>query len=250
MEIMQIEAVILYSTNDQRFFNICIKNLIDCGVRCHVVTYSHMWNGDLESLDLLNQSILEYSENDLVNIYSVDWSPGQSPWYWEGVGRYLATQNVSDECDYILYIDIDEVVETEKFKTFIKNREYSNFDTVKLYNYWYFREANFQAHQKETSVVLCKSSIAKQLSPVPGGRDIYFSCIHNRTILGDQDTFIHHFSWVRTKSEMINKVKNWGHCNDKQNWLDLIEEEFSRDFNGTDFIHNYSYRIVNNYFNI
>ena len=29
-----------------------------------------------------------------------------------------------------------------------------------------------------------------------------------------------------------------------------IEEEFSRDFNGTDFVHGYSYNIVENTFNI
>ena len=60
---------------------------------------------------------------------------------------------------------------------------------------------------------------------------------------------MHHFSWVRSKDEMITKVKNWGHASDK-NWILLIEEEFSRSFNGTDFVHGYNYNIVENTFNL
>jgi hypothetical protein len=39
---------------------------------------------------------------------------------------------------------------------------------------------------------------------------------------------------------MLKKVSTWAHKTDK-NWNELIEEEFSRDFNGTDFVHNYKY---------
>ena len=52
-----MEAVILYSTNDYRFFDTCISNLVKCNIQCHVVTYSHMWNGDEENYELLNKSI-------------------------------------------------------------------------------------------------------------------------------------------------------------------------------------------------
>jgi hypothetical protein len=48
---------------------------------------------------------------------------------------------------------------------------------------------------------------------------------------------------------MLCKIKNWGHCNDK-NWVELINEEFSRPFNGTDFVHGYNYEVVENVFNI
>ena len=68
-------------------------------------------------------------------------------------------------------------------------------------------------------------------------------------ILVDGKPMIHHFSWVRTKEEMLKKVHNWGHKNDT-NWIDLVEEEFSRPFSGTDFIHKYQYNIVENKFNL
>ena len=65
----------------------------------------------------------------------------------------------------------------------------------------------------------------------------------------DETTTIKNILWVKNKKEMLRKVKNWSHKNDR-NWEDLIEEEFSRDFNGKDFVHNYSYEIVENKFKI
>jgi hypothetical protein len=60
---------------------------------------------------------------------------------------------------------------------------------------------------------------------------------------------MHHFSWVRSKDEMLQKVDSWGHKFDKD-WISLIHEEFSRPFNGTDFVHNYAYNIVEDRFKI
>jgi hypothetical protein len=42
---------------------------------------------------------------------------------------------------------------------------------------------------------------------------------------------------------MLQKVSAWGHANDT-NWVELIEEEFSREFSGTDFVHGYEYEII------
>jgi hypothetical protein len=59
----------------------------------------------------------------------------------------------------------------------------------------------------------------------------------------------HHFSWVRTKEEMLTKVRSWAHRNDC-NWTDLVEQEFTHEFTGRDFVHGYSYRTVPNVFDI
>jgi hypothetical protein len=64
-----------------------------------------------------------------------------------------------------------------------------------------------------------------------------------RNQMWNGEPIMHHFSWVRTKEEMLRKVKSWGHTNDRD-WNPMIEEEFSREFNGKDFVHNYSYKIL------
>lgn len=56
-----------------------------------------------------------------------------------------------------------------------------------------------------------------------------------RILAPDGEPMFHHFSWVRTKKEMLKKVKTWSHCNDR-NWEKIVNKEFSRSFNGKEFV--------------
>ena len=244
---MKIEAVVLFSSNDKRFFKHCIENLLEASIKVKVVTYSHMWAGTPEDTQALLECNELFKTNPNYQQYQIEWQPGKSPWYWEGLGRYLATQEVDDQADFILYIDVDEVIDPKKFTLWEKSQNLSQYDVIKLANFWYWREPIYQAEQVEDSIVLCKTSLAKSIGMSEGGREIYFNSSTNRTKLGHSDPFIHHYSWVRTKEEMLKKVLNWGHKDDSFDWISKIEEEFSRDFNGTDFIHKYNYNIVNNF---
>lgn len=246
-----IEAVVLYSSNDSRFAKACIQSLLDVNIRTHVITYTHMWNGTLEDTGKLQSPLTQFTKNKLFNQYCIDWTEGQSPWYWEGLGRYLGTQEVLDSSEYIMYIDIDEILDAEKFKVWIDSKEFKKYDALKLATYWYWREPMYRAQQLEDSVVLLKTNIAKQLPLRSGGREIYFDSTSNSVrYTGGEDPMIHHYSWVRTKEEMLNKVSNWGHAEDRKDWKSLVEEEFSRPFNGTDFLHKYQYVEVTNKFNL
>lgn len=245
-----IEAVILYSTNDKRFHKACIENLLEAGIKCHVVTYSHMWKGQPEDLEALKQSAKLFEDNENYSQYFIEWEAGKNPWYWEAVGRYLATQQVSDDSEYILYIDIDEVVDAKKMKEWIASGEYKQWEAMKIPNYWYWREPIYRATSIEDSIVMTKVSLAKRLQLQPGGRDVYFGASPNRTRFKLDKPFIHHYSWVRSKEEMLNKVSNWGHASDRKNWVELVEEEFSRSFNGKCFVNNYSFVEAQNKFNI
>ena len=44
-------------------------------------------------------------------------------------------------------------------------------------------------------------------------------------------------------NQLLKKIKSWGHSTDRD-WESQIKEEFSRPFNGKDFIHNYNYNIL------
>jgi hypothetical protein len=65
----------------------------------------------------------------------------------------------------------------------------------------------------------------------------------------DNQIIMHHFSWVRTKEQMLKKVESWAHKGDKH-WVSLIEEEFKYSFRGRDFVHNYKFIEVENTFKI
>ena len=241
---MKIESVSLFSTSDLRFIDVFISQNLKCVDKVHIATFSHFWDGTPENLLLLDQQYKKYS-SDRVVFHPIKWQNGQ-PFYWESLGRVVGTQAVADDSDYIMYIDIDEIPDDIIFNN-IKNG-FSD-DTIRLTNYWYFRDATNQALQTETSVVLCKTNIAKHIPHTPIGRQVYFEHIHSNKITIYTKPCIHHYSWVHSKQEMLTKTKSWGHRNDKK-WAQLIEEEFSREFNGTDFVHGYRYKKVENRWNV
>ena len=161
---------------------------------------------------------------------------------------------MSEDSDYILFLDTDEIVNVKRFKDWVETEEYKLYDSMKLANYWYFREKKYRAKQIEDSVVLVKKDLIVKyneiLIPVlVAGREQYhelINCNKKRMILGtDGYPIIDHYSWVRTKEEMTQKVVSWGHHRDK-NWIDMIEEEFSREFNGKCFVNNYTFNRLNN----
>ena len=86
---------------------------------------------------------------------------------------------------------------------------------------------------------------------LPCGREQYHELIktpcNKKRMIVDKDgnPMIHHYSWVRTKDEMIQKVKSWGHNIDKD-WISLIEEEFSRPFNGKCFVNDMEFEVLDN----
>ena len=246
-----MDAVVLYATNDYRFFKPCVKNLLDCGFNVHVVAYTHMWNGSPENLVLLDSSHEMFQTDAKYKKYTIPWESGKTPWYWEGYGRYLATQQISTNSEYTLYIDIDEIVEPKKFKDWLCLETYKQYDALKLATYWYWREPIYQAAQIEDSVVFVKSAIAKEIPLTSGGREVYVNKSSNvARYVNKESPMVHHYSWVRTKNEMLKKVENWGHAKDKSDWKALVEEEFSREFTGRDFLHGYSYNTVENIFNL
>lgn len=246
---MNIEAVILYSTNDYRFFSTCIKNLVAAGVKCHIITYSHMWNGTPEDENLLQESVEQFKDHSAVKFYRIDWQTGQHPWYWEAAGRYLATQEISQECEYIMYIDIDEIIDIDRFTDWIKTEEYKKYDCIKLAGYWYWREPVYRSGP-EYNTVMTVASLAKQLPLVSGGREVYFTCSPNQHRTDINRPLLDHYSWVRTKEQMLHKVQNWGHASDRTDWQHRVEEEFSRPFNGKTFINDYTFEVVENRYDL
>ena len=57
---------------------------------------------------------------------------------------------------------------------------------------------------------------------------------------------VHHYSWVRSKKEMLKKVLSWGHKTDR-NWKALVEKEFEKEKVNKDFIHGYEYEDVKSF---
>jgi glycosyltransferase involved in cell wall biosynthesis len=242
-----ISVVVNYCTNDERFIRTSLDNLLKVSDDIIVPISDHFYDGSPEDFQSIDKLVAEYPT---VRFKLYKWEIGKKPRYWHNFSRYLGTSLCKHK--WILYLDSDEIIEPDLFKKFLDNG-IEDYDTYKLACYWYFREPIYQSIEwEDTPVLVRKDLVYIDLYAEMAERDQMY-IIHNAkkmkmvTLYGKP--FIHHFSWVRTKEAMLKKVKTWGHCDDKD-WESAINEEFSRPFNNTDFVHGYTYTIVDNQFNI
>jgi hypothetical protein len=241
---MKIATIINYCTSDYRFIKTCIDSVLPFSNQVIIPIADHTFDGQPENNELVNKSV---SENPSANFYYYEWIPGNSPRYWHNMSRLVGINQLNEDTEWVLFLDSDEIVETELFSKFIKTE--LTMDSYKIANYWYFREPIYRAKAIEDSAVLVRKELIN-IDPYNPYIEREQLCNNNnqRNTLQDNLPMIHHYSWVRTKEQMLKKVKNWGHAGDRNDWVDKVEEEFSREFNGTDFVphHHYEYEIVEN----
>ncbi len=249
-----ITSILQYSTIDYRFLKANIEQLSVISDEIVIPICDHLFNGEPENRQALNKSYDLLKNYDKVRVLEFEWSPGYSTRYWHNVARTVGVTSTTSTSDWILLVDTDEIVDSVAFAQWLETREYDLYDSIKLSNYWYFREPIYRSTVYEDSMVMVRKEFAQfDLNHPIAEREQcheFLNVRKKREVKGVEGLpMVHHYSWVRSKQEMLRKVSSWGHSADK-NWVELVEEEFSRPFNGTDFIHNYRYDIVPNNFNI
>lgn len=249
---MKISSIVQYSTLDYRFLKTNLEQLAKFSDEIIVVVCDHFFNGEPENQELLEKSFEIMSEVPNCSTYLFEWEGMQSnPGHYHNLSREIGTQKSTG--DWLLFVDGDEIVD-DNFKEWFETTAQLTDTTYWLTCYWYFREPTYRAKPYEGCGLLIKRSKCNWNIHVREERQQFHSIdnfIHGwyTPILMQGEPMVHHYSWVRTKQEMLKKVANWGHKHDT-NWAELVEEEFSRPFSGTDFVHGYEYIIVENKFNI
>ncbi len=256
-----ITTCISFCTNDSRYLKRCLEEVRVFSSQIIVTVCDHFFNGEKEDYPLLHQLYQEYSDcewieypylhNELYNPYVCS-SPESVNWkmYWHATSRYIAYFFIKHP--YTLFLDVDEIVEGEKFHSWLKSKAYTNYNAIRLQNYYYFREAHFRATQHHNNTLIART---KALSPErifnPDDRFGIFLKIPEpkwENVSGlDGKPMIHHYSGVKTKNEWLKKGKTVGHDWEKD-WASLIEEEYARGFMGKDFTFGHNYEIVSPYF--
>lgn len=236
-----VSVIISYCNNDFGFIEENLKQVSKFTDDICISYCTHSFDGTPE-----DEAIIQEMEK-VARIYNAktmrcEYQPNENAKYHHNLLRFLGLLNC--ENDYVLFLDADEIVEGEILNEYFSTGHHLEYDAICFRCYWYFREKKYRAKSLETAGVLVRKSICNYhyiFSQAERGEFI------NRRELKWLDEFkpfdkiaVHHYSWVRTKEQMLKKVGTWAHKTDK-NWVDLIQEEFSRDFNGTDFVHNYKY---------
>ena len=252
---IEISAIVHYSTLDLCFLKTNLKQLSKISSEIIVPICTHLFTGEVEDQQKLNESLDIIKTFPKATAYMFDWH-GNIPntGYYHNLSRKLGTEIAIN--DWLLFVDCDEILD-EDVKPWVENyiNRNPNCGGFWFTCYWYFRTPNYVANQLEGAGLLVKKEFCKWNLGIRDERQQLFNKIPNMLngelirIGTPEKVFMHHFSWVRSKEDMLRKVKNWGHREDKD-WCSLVESEFSHPFNGTDFVHNYSYRPTDNKFNI
>jgi len=247
-----IATVINYCTNEYRFIQKCIDNVSIFSSQVMVVVCSSFFNGEPENRYLLNKTYAENPGASFIEFqYDKDLFERNGTHFPHNLARWFGYKYLKNDIEYVLFLDADEIVVGDLFKRWLDQYIYKNLEAMTFRSYWYFRMPFYRARQTETlGVLIRRNSITKTkmfhrsernaMLQAPSG-SLIFPC--------EGEPFLHHFSWVRTKKEMLKKVLSWGHRHDK-NWTALVEEEFASPFSGKDFVHGYDYDIGTPYLDV
>jgi hypothetical protein len=256
-----IATIVNFCSNESRFIGSCLTQALLFSKQVIVPVCDHFFDGTPENRLLLEQIYRAYPECHFVEYPFI---PSEIPrhifqsvtpaHFWHSCSRLVGSTFLDESVESVLFLDADEVADGARFSDWLEVSNYRQHSVLKLANYWYFREPIHQALPWEDSVVLAQ---AKALSPElilrQEERDALYDGLpgpKRRHIAGcDGQPMFHHYSWVRTKEEMLKKVSAWSHKNDRD-WKPLVEQEFTTPFKGTDFIHGYKYRTIQSPFDI
>ena len=246
-----LTTILQYSTLDYRFLNINLKRLSTFSNEIIIPICDHFFNGEKENQELLDKSldIIKLYPNTKTHIFAWD-GEKENTNYYHHLSRKIGTDLSTNK--WLLFLDGDEIVD-EKFWDWFYSVQHLD-QTFWLTCYWYFREPIYRATKTEgAGLVIRKKYCNWDLNHYQERQQFFglsnFKCGDKELIGYENKPVIHHFSWVRTKDEMLQKVNSWGHRFDRD-WGKLVEEEFTRPFNGTDFVHGYNYDVVKNEFNL
>jgi hypothetical protein len=244
-----METIINYSTYDFPFIERVILEAEKFSNKVYVVFYDHFFDGTEE-----DQTKIECTKKfgtSKTTFISLAWDSKKDARFHHNNARWNGLLHCSE--DYILFLNSDEILKGESVNKFIKDGQHLNFDVVAFECYWYFREPIYQSIQTEQIGFIVKKSICTENYIFNNHETMAFKYVNGLKIAEfvriDNEIVCHHFSWVKSKTDMLRKVVSWGHSADRD-WVSAVNEEFSRPFNGKDFIHGYSYKTVDNIFNL
>lgn len=259
----RIATVINFCTNDFRFFAPCIEAVRSFSDAILVPVCDHFFDGSPENYALLESLYAQYSdlafiefayrEEELYGTYvSI---PQDSPlWvhHWHNTSRLVAYSHLPEDIEYVLFLDVDEILDGKAFEEWLASAAYRDFEAMRFASYWYFREARFRAADvPDTGLMIRRDCLSQETILDPDERmGTFYACKgkKKRWVKSLEGLpMLHHFSWVRTKEEMLKKVRCWGH-HWERDWNTLVEKEYAENFKGKDFVRYYKYAEISPFF--
>lgn len=252
---MKITTIINYCTNDYIFLKHCIDHVRAFSTSIIIPYCDHFHDGTVENSELLERSV---KENVGVQFVEFNYEKDQSSRWHCNASRKIGIELAPEDTEYFLFLDTDEIIETDKFiEWIIQEEKVGLVDSYKIANYWYFRDFKYRSSGFEESIALVKKGPLTENDSVIFNNEernalFFFAQSRKGCCMLNGKPFIHHYSWVRSKEAMLKKVTAWSHNKDKD-WISLVHKEFDEPFRGKDLIfpeRNIQYDIVEPYINL
>lgn len=243
-----IDTVINYSSIDFRFLESNIRECLKFSDNVIIPVCDHLFDGTPEDREILNKSFDLLFISPKIKFVEYAWDKDKNAKFHHNMSRWLSLRHVKSE--YVLFLDADEQINGDVMKEYLESGNYKNYDVVALECYWYFREPVYRATTTEMAGVIYRTTLCEPPMIFHKEERWAYRDRGSELRVKEHETYnnqvmCNHYSWVRSKEEMLKKVKAWAHSTEK-NWVQLVEDEFNRPFNGTDFIHGYQFEVVEN----
>ena len=256
-----VATIVNFCSNESRFIRATLEQAMLFSHQVIIPVSDHFFDGAPENRPLLEKIYTAFPSCLFVEYPFVPkkipkkiWKKIDPAHFWHSVSRLIGYCFLEEEIEAVLFLDADEVPEGKRFTEWLDCSDYRHHTALKLANYWYFREPSNQALRMEDSIVLAqKRALELEILLHEEERDAIYNLLpgpKRRHVTGsDGKPMFHHYSWVRTREEMLKKVAAWGHKKDRD-WVALVNEEFAAPFRGTDFVHGYTYQSVEPFFEL
>lgn len=245
----KLTAIIPYCSYDKDYIIECIDSALGVCSNVKVSYTDTLFGGDPEDMNNIESLIAHYKSNServSFTFYKVKHECSITEKH--NISRSVIIEEAKlTGTTHILLLDADEIIDVARFNKWIDTEYNKNIYCYRFKNYWYFRSPLYRANTLENTTVLADIKLHQGVALNSPERDFY--CRYGYSIVDrvDGEPLVHHYSWAKSQQDLLVKVKNWGHKLDRD-WTSLINEEYSKPFSGKDFVHGYSYTILDKKF--
>lgn len=240
----RIGVSIQYSTQDQEFILGCIGQALLITPHVTVGYMDRQFDGESEDLALI-EAVKEFYPQ--IEFYMVKWAP-VDPWLFHSKVRQEAFKRLRDKVEYILYLDSDEIVDGQMFKSWAAEMLPSRHESYKFLNYVYFASQRYRAKTWQDSPTMRRvdKTIENLFYSQPhlDRLQLATNCLTRIGYKGKP--MFDHYSWAKGERQMERKLRTFAHRPKTEEEIQLFLK-LLREFDGSgrDPVWGYEYDIIN-----
>jgi hypothetical protein len=243
-----LSVVVLYCSQEQDLIDSVLEPLTKVSTDIVVVSLSHFFNGEEDTMVVSKLQELKQKFNVKPVFMNWKYIPGAPQNFWPKELRLYGYGATDPKSEWVMFVDSDEILRNpDSFSQWLAIQNPKEEKSFKLSNYWYFMSPKRRSKVLEDSVVLIPRSTLRYEMFRTQGVGEREALVQNpvRMVKDLQgQVMFDHYSWVRSKEILLQKVVTWGHRQDRD-WVSAVNKAVNEDpLTTADFVHGFEYDIL------